>query len=1187
MTCTQRDLKGMFLQVKMQYFHQFIVLFNMFLWLKNTLWVFAVLCFWPMAFGQIQQSNLHRKNISAKGTVSLDDKSIVPQTFSIQNMDSSYYYLDAINATLVWLKKIPQDSVQVRYRTFPSRLNAIARRYDYDSIVNISITPGRSSRQNMTNNFADNGIFNFGKIDYNGSFGRSMSFGNSQDAVFNSQFNMQMSGYIGDSIEIAAVISDNNIPIQPDGTTQRLNEFDRILLQFKKKNWQIDIGDIDLRQNDNYFLRFYKRLQGLSYAQRFKIGSQITDKMIVSGAVAKGKFARNVLTVTDGNQGPYLLVGNNNEVNFAVLAGTEKVFMDGVQLQRGEDQDYIMDYNTAQVTFTQKNLISKDRRIQIEFEYSDRNYLNSMLYFNNEMSIGKKAVVRVAAYTNADAKNSPINQTLDDAQKQFLANIGDSISHAYYPVSAIDTFDVAKILYRKTDTIVNGFHDSVYVYSTDPANAKYSLSFANVGANEGNYVAVSGLSNGQVFQWVAPVNQVPQGNYEPAAFLVTPKSLKVITVGADYNFDKKNMLSAQLASSKYDVNTFSRIDKANDNGLAGKLQFAHLENLQSPQGKKYLMTVNAGYEWTSANFQTVERIRSVEFARDWGLSIIPEQTSEKLPSLSVAIADDKNNAINYQFGGYFRGDGFSGIRNVVHHQQRTDDGWSFDEQLSLTTSQNADFKGTYWRPTINVSKQLKGFFNYSVGGQYLAERNAQRSSWNDSLSAGSFAFQTISAYIKSDPSKLNNWGFQYYNRQDQLPDSALLKKVSFSNNYTFSGQLMSNQHHQFKLNVTYRELQVLDSLRSGQKPEKTLLGRLEYAVHEWNGFLVGNALYELGSGQEQKKEYTYVQVPAGQGQYTWNDYNKDGIPQLNEFELAAFKDQANYLRIYTVTNQFVKSNYTQLNYSMMLQPQMLVRSDTMNKWQKIYTKLSLQSSLQSGKKQIANGIQFSPFQGNIADTSLINLNYIWSNTLSINRAGLTWGLDVSNLVNYNKSLMTYGTESRQQKTWNIKGRYTIARTYSIELVQKIGNDNLLTPAFQNQNYTIRIFSTEPTLSYTYSSKFRMLAGYLFSRKKNAEEYGGEKATINTLRLESKVNSVNSMVLSGKFLMTQIQYTGDVNSAVGYNVLDGLLPGKNFQWSLGMTKRLLRNLEFSLQYDGRRAAASRTIHIGTASIRAVL
>jgi hypothetical protein len=35
-----------------------------------------------------------------------------------------------------------------------------------------------------------------------------------------------------------------------------------------------------------------------------------------------------------------------------------------------------------------------------------------------------------------------------------------------------------------------------------------------------------------------------------------------------------------------------------------------------------------------------------------------------------------------------------------------------------------------------------------------------------------------------------------------------------------------------------------------------------------------------------------LEVQPGQGIYQWNDYNNDGLQQLNEFEVATFRDQA-------------------------------------------------------------------------------------------------------------------------------------------------------------------------------------------------------------------------------------------------------------------------------------------------------
>ena len=436
-----------------------------------------------------------------------------------------------------WKKQPAKDSVSVFYRVFPYRFNAIAKRYSYDSIDDNFIAD-RKQFNNRINQPSTSSLFDFGNMNYNGSFGRSLSFGNSQDVVVNSQFNLQLSGMLGDSIQVAAAITDNNIPIQPDGNTQQLNEFDKVWLQFKKHNWEVNLGDIDLRQNQSYFLNFYKRLQGISYSNTSSVGKKSSNTLQLSGAIAKGKFTRNIFQGLEGNQGPYRLKGVNNEIFFIVLAGTEKVFIDGQVLQRGEDQDYVINYNTAEITFTPKRMITKDSRIQVEFEYAERSFLNSMFYAADEYKINNKLKISLAAYQNADAKNSPVNQTLDGKQRQFLNDIGDSIQNAFYPNAVVDTFSVNKILYAQHDTIVGGFSYSIYVYSNNPDSAKYNLSFIEIGVGKGNYVPVFNGANGKVYSWVAPVNGVPQGNFEAATFLVTPKKQQLITLGAVYDISQ-------------------------------------------------------------------------------------------------------------------------------------------------------------------------------------------------------------------------------------------------------------------------------------------------------------------------------------------------------------------------------------------------------------------------------------------------------------------------------------------------------------------------------------------------------------------------------------------------------------------------------------------------------------------------
>jgi len=947
-------------------------------------------------------------------TIQLDTLSIVPATFRARIgdqplRDSVDYKLDAAASLLILKNKNPTDSLVVTYEVFPilfTQSRSHKNQGTMTSTPDNRVNPFLYSPQKQK---ADD-PFAMGGLNKSGSLSRGISFGNNRDVSVNSNLNLQISGRLTDNLDLMMVATDDNLPIQADGTTQQLQEFDRVYIQLTSKSTKLVAGDFFTDRPNAYFMKFNKRGQGLSVRTVVPLGIQPANErgnlqpvdttinksqLIISAAAAisRGKFARNIIQGVEGNQGPYRLKGAENELFIIVLSGTEKVYIDGKLMMRGQEYDYIIDYNTAEIVFTAKQQITKDKRIVVEFQYSDRNYSRSLMHSGITWENGnakRKFSFTVNAFSEQDHKNQPVQQTLTDEDIFILAAVGDTLNKAVIPGADSVGYSASEVRYVRKDTIVNSIlYSPVYVQSTDVENAVWRCTFWYVGPGRGNYHQVNASANGKVFEWIAPIAGVPQGDYEPVIVIITPKKRQMVTFGGTH-VTKSSEFYAELAMSTYDQNTFSPIDSYDDQGYAGTVGYKKKKQLRD----SLEVSVTAKYEYTSRYFTFIERYRPVEFERDWNLGWgsfrIPTADQHMIVS-SVRYGSMKQKfTTGYDFSAFNEGAQYTGIKNGIVLGFNTK--W-FRTMFtgSILNSTGSYGKTNFQREKLTVTIPLGKIF--SIGGWEEIEFSKIRKPGSDTLQFSSFGFIEWEAFAQAGDSSKTSVRVFYRQRTDWLPRYTALDMTTYGE--SVGATIGFNQLKDQRLNITasYRRLDIRNYLLTTLQPDNTVVGRLEYSVRLFKGSVNLTTFYEAGSGLEVKKEFFYLEVPAGQGAYAWTDYNSNGVKELNEFEIALFTDQAQYIRVYTPTNQFVKVYTSQFSQGIQLKAPQTWHQKTGIK--KLVARFSDQAVYRVDRKTQSELFEhaFVPQLDDAGDTSLVTLNATVRNTIFFNQLSSKFGLD--------------------------------------------------------------------------------------------------------------------------------------------------------------------------------------------------
>src|SRR5690606_13031652 len=126
---------------------------------------------------------------------------------------------------------------------------------------------------------------------------------------------------------------------------------------------------------------------------------------------------------------------------------SESVYVNGRKLTRGEQNDYVIDYNSGEIRFTTLFPITSDMRIVVEYQYTDRNY-SRFLGYGSIKHEREKWNIAGYVYTEIDIKNQTVQQNLNKEQDDIIKQTGDSTSLMMAPSAYLDTYSENNTLYN-------------------------------------------------------------------------------------------------------------------------------------------------------------------------------------------------------------------------------------------------------------------------------------------------------------------------------------------------------------------------------------------------------------------------------------------------------------------------------------------------------------------------------------------------------------------------------------------------------------------------------------------------------------------------------------------------------------------------------------------------------------------
>ncbi len=1027
--------------------------------------------------------------------------------------------------------------------------------------------------QTESGGFSSESIFGSG-IQKSGTIVRGFTVGTTKDFSLNSGLRLQLSGRLSDDIEIVAALTDENTPIQPEGNTERLEELDKVFIQVKHPNAVGTFGDYQLRKRFGEFGIIDRKLQGLM--GEFFISDYSGYVAIAS---SRGKFNSNLFNGIDGVQGPYRLSGINNERDITIIAGTEKVFLDGIEMKRGENNDYVVEYSNATVTFTPNRLITSASRINIDFEYTDRRYSRNFLgagtggkFFNDKLDI------KFQYLREGDDQDAPIDITLSDQDKEILSLAGDDRSKAVksgVTLAEPDSLGIVKGIYTKVDTLINNVPYSYYVFDPGATNAIYNVSFSYVGEGKGDYVRES-LGN---YKFIG----IGLGGYLPIIYLPAPQLKQIGNIVVDIKPFKDLTISLEYAGSLWDKNRFSSLDDNDNYGYARNISLK-LNPTEVKIGSLNLGKAGLNFRdrFIQDKFTSADRFNEVEFNRNYNTIQSQESEDELLREIGLTLIPDKNLNINSTAGFLKIGENFSSDRfnNVLTFSDIKSFGLNYN--LDYVKSKNVLLSSSWFRHRASAYYVISIF---KPAFEFLAEDKTDKRNTTDSLISGSLKYFEYIPSIQLVDVNGFNFVAKYSIRDEYLPVNGVMLNESVANTQSYEASYSGIKEVNTSLNFTFRNKKYSDTFKEkGFLNSETILVRSQSKFRFWERILTGDLFYEVSTQRSAKLQKVFVRVEQGTGNFKYlGDLNNNGIADENEFRPTIY--DGDYIQVTLPTDELFPvidlkvSTRWKINFANLFEKNTFAG--------KFFSSVSTETFWR---------VEENSRETDYAKIYLLNFNYFLNETNTIrgsnylqqdfflfeNDQDLSFRFRFTQRNSLNEFYDGYEKGYNRERSLRIKFKLIKEISNQTDIVNE--SDNV--SANESSNRRRMVTNNNIASDFSYRPVRSIEVGFRIKVGRSEDTFPISPTAID---LNSQMLRFNLSFLGTGRLRVELErnelIANTTQNLIPFELTGGNQIGKNYYWRVNFDYRLSANLQTTLSYDGRLQGGGRAIHTARAEARA--